>query len=192
MAEHTVLELECIDRMYLNVYVPVLQTGAGAAHFFRHIRGNPVPSSALMAPMTRRFVAEMEDFARRGGIDLVSFRRFERKDERTQGYLRGHDGTEGVLYIGKAQEKARVLRTERRERPGGGMCPWLAPSTAMVNHYYVYIFDDDFGPLFIKFCSYFPHNAKLCVNGHEYLKRQLAKRGVAFEALDNGILSMPK
>lgn len=189
MAEHTVLELECIDRMYLNVYVPVLQTGAGAAHFFRHIRGNPVPSSALMAPMTRRFVAEMEDFARRGGIDLVSFRRFERKDERTQGYLRGHDGTEGVLYIGKAQEKARVLRTERRERPGGGMCPWLAPSTAMVNHYYVYIFDDDFGPLFIKFCSYFPHNAKLCVNGHEYLKRQLAKRGVAFEALDNGILS---
>ena len=37
--------------------------------------------------------------------------------------------------------------------------------------------------------SYFPYNAKLCINGHEYLKRQLAKRGVAFEALDNGIAS---
>ena len=49
--------------------------------------------------------------------------------------------------------------------------------------------DEDFGPLFIKFCSYFPYNAKLCLNGHEYLKRQLAKRGIAFEALDNGILS---
>jgi hypothetical protein len=44
-------------------------------------------------------------------------------------------------------------------------------------------------PFFLKFCSYFPHNAKLCINGHEYLKRQLAKRGVAFEALDNGIKS---
>ena len=55
--EHTTLELECIDRMYLNVYVPVLQTGAGASYFFRQIRGNPMPSSALMAPMTRRLVS---------------------------------------------------------------------------------------------------------------------------------------
>ena len=59
----------------------------------------------------------------------------------------------------------------------------------MVNHYYVYLVDDDFGPFFLKFCSYFPYTARLCVNGHEYVKRQLAKRGVAFEALDNGLLS---
>ena len=59
----------------------------------------------------------------------------------------------------------------------------------MVNHYYFYCVDEEFGPFFLKFCSYFPYNAKLCINGHEYLKRQLAKRGVAFEALDNGIKS---
>jgi hypothetical protein len=59
----------------------------------------------------------------------------------------------------------------------------------MVNHYYFYCVDEDFGPFFVKFCSYFPYNAKLCINGHEYLKRQLAKRGVAFEALDNGVKS---
>ena len=49
--------------------------------------------------------------------------------------------------------------------------------------------DEDFGPFFLKFCSYFPYNAKLCINGNEYLKRQLAKCGVAFEALDNGVKS---
>ena len=59
----------------------------------------------------------------------------------------------------------------------------------MVNHFYFYGIDEDFGPFFLKFCSYFPYNAKLCLNGHEYLKRQLAKEGIAFEALDNGILS---
>ena len=59
----------------------------------------------------------------------------------------------------------------------------------MVNHYYFYCVDEDFGPFFLKFCSYFPYNAKLCINGHEYAKRQLAKGGIAFEALDNGILS---
>ena len=59
----------------------------------------------------------------------------------------------------------------------------------MPNHYYVYILDRDFGPLFIKFCSYFPYPAKLCLNGHEWLKRQLTQREVAFEPLDNGIRS---
>ena len=59
----------------------------------------------------------------------------------------------------------------------------------MVNHYYVYAVDRDFGPFFLKFCTYFPFNAKLCLNGHEYAKQQLARKDIAFEALDNGILS---
>ena len=59
----------------------------------------------------------------------------------------------------------------------------------MVNHFYFYCVDRDFGPFFLKFCTYFPYNAKLCINGHEYVKRQLARKGIAFEALDNGILS---
>ena len=94
-----------------------------------------------------------------------------------------------MLYIGKAQERARVLRTERRHDPvTGAPYPWLADSTAMVNHYYVYVVDEDFGPLFMQFCSYFPYNAKVCRNGHEYVKRQLAKRGAGFEALDNALI----
>jgi hypothetical protein len=58
----------------------------------------------------------------------------------------------------------------------------------MVNHFYVYCVDRDFGPFFLKFSTYFPYNAKLCLNGHEYAKRQLAQRGICFEALDNGVL----
>ena len=169
--------------MYLNVYVPMLQTGAGAAYFFKKVRGNAVPSSALMAPMTRNFVAALKRYAADAGVYPIRFERRERKDDRTREYLRHWPGGKGVLYIGKAQEKARVLRTERREHPECGPYPWLVSSTAMINHYYVYAVDDDFGPFFVKFCSYFPYNAKLCINGHEYLKRQLAKRGVAFEAL---------
>ena len=102
---------------------------------------------------------------------MDSIRRGERKYAHTQKRLRNWNGGEGVLYVGKAQERARVLRTQRRQDPvSGAGYPWLFPSTAMVNQYYFYEFDGDFGPLFVKFCSYFPFNAKLCVNGHEYLK----------------------
>ena len=139
--------------------------------------------------MTRRFVDTIESFAARNRIEIVSFRRGERKDDRTRQYLRNWTGGEGVLYIGKAQGKAKVVRTERRHDPAtGDTYPWLAASTAMVNQFYFYAVDDDFGPFFLKFCSYFPYNAKLCINGHEYLKRQLTKRSIAYESLDNGIL----
>ena len=97
---------------------------------------------------------------------MIRFERGERKDERTKEYLPvcRWPGREGVLYIGKAQEQSRVLRTERRHDPvTGAAYPWLADSTAMVNHYYVYLVDEDFGPLFVKFCSYFPYNAKVCI-----------------------------
>ena len=82
-----------------------------------------------------------------------------------------------------------MLRTGQRHDPAtGASYPWLYSTTAMVNYFYFYAVDDDFGPFFLKFCSYFPYNAKLCLNGHEYLKRQLTKQGIGFEALDNGIL----
>jgi hypothetical protein len=104
--------------------------------------------------------------------------------------LKGFEADEGVLHIGRAQEKARVVRAGRRRCLRTGMnYPWVVDGSAMVNHYYFYCVDSDFGPFFLKFCSYFPYNAKLCINGNEYAKRQLAKRGIAHEALDNGVLS---
>ena len=61
--------------------------------------------------------------------------------------------------------------------------------TVCVNHYYFYIDDADFGPMFIRVCSYAQWGIKLCLNGHEWANRQLAKKGVVYEALDNGFLS---
>ena len=120
LSRHTVLTLECVDRMYLNVYVPLLQTAAGAAHFFREMRGATWPSSVLMAPITGRFVNAIKSYAARNGIDIVPLRRGERNDDRTREYLRKWSGGESVLYIGRTQEKARVLRTERRHDPRTG------------------------------------------------------------------------
>src|SRR5712692_4988190 len=190
LRDHVELEVEAIDRMYLNVYVPHLQTVGATVGYLRKHRGQRFASTTAVAPMTEAFIRNIEEFVDRQGIDLVSFVKRQRKDDVTQQYLRRFEATEGVLYVGKAQEKARVMRTERRRSSStGATYPWIVESTAMVNHYYFYCVDEDFGPFFLKFCSYFPYNAKLCINGHEYLKRQLAKRGVRFEPLDNGIKS---
>src|ERR1700682_2880618 len=188
--EHVTLTVESIDRMYLNVYQPQLQRELGVVGFFRHHRGQAFASSVLMAEMTRTFVARLEAFAKAQEIPVITFQKGQRKDDIAKSYRAQFSKDEGVVFIGKAQEKAAVWRTEKRfHQASGATYPWQVRSTAMVNHYYIYAQDRDFGPFFIKFCSYFPYNAKLCLNGHEYLKRQLAKRGVAFEALDNGVKS---
>jgi hypothetical protein len=190
LREHVTLEVESIDRMYLNVYVPGLQSEGSVAWFFRTHRGHLFASSALMAPMSKAFVAAIEAFVAEHALPLITFEKGQRKDEVMAQHLARFTGDEGILFVGKAQEKTAVFRTERRRNPQTGQpYPWLVRSTAMVNHYYFYGVDRDFGPFFLKFCAYFPYTAKLCLNGHEYVKRQLTQRGIAYEALDNGIVS---
>jgi hypothetical protein len=190
LGRHVTLTVESIDRMYLNVYIPKLQCIPGVVGFFKHHRNQPLPSAALMSPMSHNFVAELEAFVAQHQIPLVQFHKGERKDDVMAQQLATFAKDEGVVLVGKAQEKAKVYRTEKRRSPTtGNAYPWIVRGSAMVNHYYVYAVDREFGPFFIKFCTYFPYNAKLCINGHEYAKCQLAKQGIAFEALDNGILS---
>src|SRR3954470_3655800 len=189
LSDHVTLEVEGIDRMYLNVYVPGLQREQGVVRFFRFHRGHQFVSSALMDPISKSFVAALEEYAQREKIPIVQFRKGQRKDDIAAEQGRKFHQAEGVVFIGRAQEKTPVFRTERRRNEKtGATYPWLVRSTAMVNHFYIYGVDRDFGPFFLKFSTYFPYNAKLCINGHEYAKRQLARKGIGFEALDNGVL----
>ena len=190
LREHVTLAVEGIDRMYLNVYMSDLQREQGVVWFLRHHRGHPFASSALMDPISKAFVAAIDAFVEQNGVPMVSFAKGQRKDDIAAQHRAVFTGKEGVLFVGRAQEKTSVFRTEKRTNPHTGKkYPWIVRSTAMVNHFYFYCIDEDFGPFFLKFCSYFPYNAKLCINGYEYVKRQLAKERIVFEALDNGILS---
>ena len=117
---------------------------------------------------------------------MVDFVKGQRKDDVMHEHLAGFDRDEGVLFIGRAQEKTGVFRTEKRRDSAGKTYPWIVRATAMVNQWYCYCVDADFGPFFLKFSSYFPYTAKLCINGNEYAKRQAVKAGIGFTALDNG------
>ncbi len=188
--DHVTLEVECIDRMFLNVYQPRLQHVNGVVSFFRGHRGAAFASSALMDPISKAFVGAIHRFCGEHQVPLVDFVRGQRKDDLAHEYLAAFQAagrTEGVLFIGRAQEKTRVFRTEKRHNPvTGASYPWIVSSTGVVNQFYIYAVDAEFGPFFLKFCSYFPYNARLCINGNEWAKRQATKAGIAFTALDNG------
>jgi hypothetical protein len=197
LAGHVLFEIEAIDRMYLNLYQPRLQHGAGVAAFFVGHRGNRFASSALMAPMTAAFTADIDHFVAARGLDLVRFARGQRKDDVTAGYLRRAALDDRglvpaqVLYVGVAQEKQRVFRTSKRRNPvTGATYPWLVPASAVVNQYYFYCADEEFGPVCVKFSGYFPYTGRLILNGNEYAKRQAARAGIGFVPLDNAFAAV--
>src|SRR6266852_8039506 len=133
LREHVTLEVEGIDRMYLNVYVPALQRAGGVASFFRFHLGHRFASSALMDPITKAFILQMEQFAKQEKVPMVTFEKGQRKDDVAAAYRKKFTAPEGVLFIGKAQEKTAVIRTERRRNEQtGATYPWLVRSTAMV------------------------------------------------------------
>ena len=190
LSEHVSFEVECIDRMYLNVYVPQLQYATGLVSYIHHQLGKPVASTAALAPVSEAFTRSVRSFAASCGIPWVDFAKGQRKDDVAQEYLAGFTGTEGVLFIGRAQEKVPLFRTRKRHRADGSSYPWIAAETGVANQYYCYCVDEDFGPFFLKFCSYFPFNAKLCINGNEWAKRQAARAGIGFTPMDNAFAAV--
>ena len=100
-----------------------------------------------MAPMSQAFVAEIEKFAKTENIEIVRFKKGERKDDITQQRLQQFNQAEGVLYIGKAQEKFSTFHVQKRFSEEHGVSfPWLMRSTVLCNQYYFYIVDEEFTP----------------------------------------------
>jgi len=182
---HVTLEVECLDRLYLNGYIGKLATGGGLAGFMRGQLEKPIPSPVVLGQVSERFRETVKAQAERDHIPIYQFQHKERKDDIANNFRRQRQVRDEIVFIGIAQEKAQAFNGKKVN----GQFEFNRDKTVYVNHYYFYIDDADFGPLFLKVCSYAPWSTKLCLNGHEWAKRQLEKRKIAYEALDNGFLS---
>jgi hypothetical protein len=182
------LDVECLDRIYLNGYVPNLQVGGQVVSFMTAHLGNPIPSPAIMEKIGTGFRTAVDHFAADNKIPVVRFGRDDRKIDVMRPYLarQARTGRSGVAAIGIAQEFQNVFASAQRTGHNG--IPWFSFTKAdrRVTCFYFYVWDADFGPTFIKICTYFPYPIKVWLNGHEWAKRQAARAGIEFSELSNG------
>ena len=147
VAEHVSFEVECIDRMYCNLYVPRVQYAGGLVGFVHRQLGLPIASTAPLAAITDRFVKDVHAFAQANHIPWVDFAKGQRRRRRHGRAARRLLGLrEGVVFIGRARGKTNLFRTEKRRNGDGRSYPWIVRSTGLVNHFYFYCLDADFGP----------------------------------------------
>lgn len=187
--DHVTLTVDCIDRLYLNGYVPTLQTSGQLCWFLRDHLGNPIPSPALFRPLHDRFVRDLTTFAAAGQIPVVHFERGQRKDDVAAEHRARFTTAEGVVFIGVAQERASAFKARKRSGPEGGVHFDFSRQSVAVNHYYFYVQDLEWGPAFVKVGTYLPYPVRVCLNGHEWAKQQLRQVGIGFTSLDNGFLA---
>jgi hypothetical protein len=190
---HVVLDLECLDRIYLNAYVPTLQVGGQVVTFFSQHRQQPIASPALIQRMGEAFRQAVATFAKRHHIPVLRFTKRDRQIDLIQPYFRAATQP-GVIAIGVAQEFQSVLiaydRSAKKGEPrSGGPRYSFAKEDRRVTVYYFYIADAEFGLGFIKLCAYFPYPGKVWANGHAWAKRQAQAEGLAFTELANGFAS---
>lgn len=187
LRDHVSLDLECVDRVYMNGYIPTLQSSGGLVYFLEHHRGQLIASPVLLGEITQNLVGQVEGFAKREGIPIVHFQKGQRKDDVAAGYRRKFTKSEGVVFIGVGQEKMMGWKA-RKETQGKAVRFQFSQQWVYVRHYYFYLQDREFGPAFIKIGAYAPYPVKVYVNGHEWAKQQMKQERLAFEALDNGFL----
>ena len=187
--DHVTLTVRCLDRIYLQGYMPKLQTSGGLCYFLRDHLGHPIPSPALFRPMHDRFVAAIKTFAADHAVPLIEFKSGQDKDAIVATHRARFHSEDGVVVIGVAQEKARAFKAHKRTGPQGGVTFDFTRQSVAVNHYYFYVQDPEWGPAFVKIGTYVPYPIKLCLNGHEWAKQHLRRAGIPFTSLDNGFLT---
>jgi hypothetical protein len=188
--EHVVLNYECFDRLFFNGYLPRLQTPEQLAYFLTQVRGEEIPRYRVVGEMTAGYLRAVDAYATAHGVPVVQFEGGQRKEDVAAAYFAKAEQP-GVVMIGVAQERARAFRPRgKRDREVGEYA--VIRARVFVNHHYFYIWDADWGPSFVRRCSYAPWGLRIWLNGHQWAKRQLARRRIAFEPLDNGIAAVDR
>ena len=181
--------MECLDRIYLNGYVPNLQVGGQVVSFMTAHLGYPIPSPAIMEKIGTAFRTGGGRFAERqphpGGA-VRQGRPQDRRDAAVSGSRRRAPAGPGWPRSGWPRS-SRTCSPRRNARADNGV-PWFSFTKAdrRVTCFYFYLWDADFGPAFIKICAYFPYPIKVWLNGHEWAKRQATTAGIGFTELSNG------
>jgi len=180
LRDHITLTCRSIDRLFLQAYVPKLQSVGQVCLFLNGHRGFKIPSSAAFGQIGEAYVAAIHRWAQAEGIPIRYFAKGDNKEVIAEPLLRAaaSEGGDGkVVLIGIAQEKASAWRSWKRKGQEKAAHPHMEWGRQMVfvNHFYFYLWDPEWGSAFWKTNAYAPYPIWLWLNGHSWAQRQFLR-----------------
>jgi hypothetical protein len=177
-------EYSCFDRILLNAIIQPLQQPAIIVGFLERYRQVPAITKAYLRQISEDYHQWVQRLAAARGLSIVEPPKGVRREQWVEPYYQALGDQDGIAVILKSRENARVAVSYATS--GGGNRIEVCPR--FVWQYYFYRRDRDFGRMFVRICPYFPFNARVCLNGHEWLARQVQRAGVDVRQQANAFL----
>ena len=181
---------DCVDRLVLNAYISMGQTGGGFRMWWRELNGSDenLDDNHLMR-MAGRFSRRLRAWAKANGIPVIYCSPADDKHKMGEQHLATHDVKSGLFLVLVSKAPALVWEAQQT---GTGKLGQLVPKDPWpyVNHYSFHILDPDWGHVTIQMSGYPPCGAQVILNGHEYVAVQAQKAGVGFTKQENCFTSV--
>ena len=181
---------DCVDRVILNAYFSMGQSGGGFRMWWRELYGSDenLDDNHLMR-MAGRFSRRLRAWAKANNVPVVYCAAGERKHEIAEEHLSTKQVKPGLFLVLVSKAPALVWEAQMT---GTGKLGQLVPKDPWpyVNHYSFHILDPDWGHVTIKMSGHPPFGAQVILNGHEYVAAQAQKAGVEFTKQENCFTSV--
>lgn len=169
---------DCVDRMVLNAYFSMGQTGGGLRCWWRDLHGDDSTlDDKHLTEMAGTFSRRVSAYCDKHGIPLIEAQAGDRKHELAQAHVPDDPEFQGLFLIitGKApaplweikhNAKGQIIEVRHRKT-------W-----PHVKHYYFHLIDAQWGHITIRMCGYPPFGAQIILNGHEWVEREAHKHDI--------------
>lgn len=162
---------DCIDRIVLNAYIPMLMVPGGVRNWYRLMQGSDADmSDSTMMRFAGRFSRRVQSFCKKKEIPFVHFQTGERKHEEAERLKPKDKSFIGIFAV--FVSRAPSLLWEVKRFDNNSIDIRRKSKTSLVNHYYFHIMDKDWGHITVRMCAHPPFSCNIILNGHEWVERQ--------------------
>lgn len=176
---------DCVDRMVLNAYYPLGQTGGGLRCWWRELYGDDSKlDDKHLTEMAGTFSRRVSAHCKKNGIPLIEAQTGERKHELAEEHIPSDPKFQGLFLVITGRAPAPVWEVKRNAKDQiievRHRKTW-----PHVKHYFFHLIDAQWGHVTIRMCGYPPFGAQIILNGHEWVECQALKKHIGVEKSGN-------
>jgi hypothetical protein len=176
---------DCVDRLVVNAYFPMGQTGGGMRNWWRRLRGDDSElDDNHLRDLAGTFSRRVRGYCEKHAIPLIEAKAGERKHELAEEHVPSDLGFQGLFLVITANAPAPVWEVKRNVE-GRIVDLHHRKNWPYIKHYYFHLMDAEWGHVTIRMCGYPPFGAQVILNGHEWVERQARRQHLTVAKVSN-------
>lgn len=178
--------IACFDRVIVQGTLPDICHPAAITAYFNSQGVRIFDFKQWAAPMRDEIKDTLEGLAKENDLDIEFVRKQNvRKEQRVKEILTERGEHPGIVHIFSAMESCTAFKPWHNKQTHATYFQW---DSGRCLHYYVYFIDKEFGLCYLRIPTWAPFRLQFYCNGHNWLARQLDKKGIGYEQIENAFV----